>query len=184
MNYCDITEINTPRLTLRKLKLSDAERFYEFAKDIRVSKYMNWITHSSVYDSENSIKRSIEAYEKGKYYRWGIALKENDTLIGIIQLLSFDEKRNSCSFAYMLSCEHWGNGYGTEALSAVIGFAFDSMAVDIIEADIFSENIASSKVLEKCGMTYTDTIKDKYEKNGAFHNADKYVITRDKYYSP
>ena len=180
MKYIDITEINTPRLRLRKLRLSDAKEFYKFAKDGRVSKYMNWIPHSSVSDSQKSILKSIEEYEKGKYYRWGIAVKENDALIGIIQLLGFYEERNSCSFAYMLNFEYWGNGYGTEALSAVIKFAFENMSVDSIEADIFSENIASAKVLKKCGMTYTDTIKDKYDKNGVLHNADRYVMTRDK----
>lgn len=180
MNYCDFTEINTSRLKLRELRLSDVESFYEFAKDLRVSKYMNWVPHSYVRDSINSIGKSISSYGEGKYYRWGIALKDNDALIGIIQLLSFDEKRNSCSFAYMLNYDYWGNGYGTEALSAVIRFAFENMSVDAIEAEIYSDNIASAKVLEKCGMVYTQTIKGKYEKNGALHNADRYVMTRDR----
>ena len=77
----------------------------------------------------------------------------------------------------MLNYDYWGNGYGTEALSAVIDFAFDSMRVDEVFADIFSENIASAKVLEKCGMVYTQTISGKYEKNGVLHNADRYVMT-------
>ena len=59
MNYCDFTEINTPRLKLRELKLGDAESFYEFAKDLRVSEYMNWIPHSSIRDSITSIEKSI-----------------------------------------------------------------------------------------------------------------------------
>lgn len=178
MNYCDIIEINTPRLVLRKLRISDAEAFYEFASDKRVSVYMNWHTHATVLDSENSIRASVNAYEKGKYYRWGIALKENDTLIGIIQLLAFDDEKNSCGFAYMLNRDYWGNGYGTEAVRSIISFAFENMQVDVIEVDVFSENVASLKVLKRCGMIYVKTIDDKYEKNGVLHDADRYVMTR------
>ena len=179
MIYTEIADINTYRLKLRKLTNGDAKEFYKFAGDERVSKYMNWIPHSSIIDSKKSIEKSIENYEKGKYYRWGISLQEDGSLIGIIQLLAFDDSRNSCSFAYMLNYDCWGRGYGSEVVAAVINFAFEKMLVRIIEADVFSENKASAAVMKKCGMIYIDTIKNKYEKDGVFYDADRYVITRN-----
>ncbi len=179
MKYHNIININTLRLKLRKLTIGDTKEFYKFAGDSRVSKYMNWIPHSSILDSQKSIEKSIENYEKGNYYRWGIALQEDNSLIGIIQLLAFDDSRNSCGFAYMLNYDCWGRGYGSEAVDAVIKFAFENMLVKIIEADVFSENKASAAVMKKCGMIYIDTIKNRYEKDGVFYDADRYVITRN-----
>ncbi len=183
MEHTGISEITTRRLKLRKLTSIDADPFYQFASDKKVAQYMNWTPHNSVSDSTKSIEKSIEEYKSGKYYRWGISLKENDYLIGIIQLLAFDEKRNSCSFAYMINYDYQGKGYGTESLSAVINFAFDNMCVDMIEADIFSENKASSAVAKKCGMVHIATIKHKYTKNEIPYNAERYVITREQYLS-
>ncbi|MBQ2729457.1 MAG: GNAT family N-acetyltransferase [Clostridia bacterium] len=181
MKHTGISDITTNRLKMRKLKLSDADAFYQFASDTKVTKYMNWIPHTSISDSINSIEKSIKEYENKSYYRWGISLKENDHLIGIIQLLAFDETKNSCSFAYMLNSEYQTKGYGTEALSAVIQFAFKKISVEVIEADIYSENKASSVVAKKCGMIYNGTIKDKYTKDGILHRADRYTITREQY---
>lgn len=179
MIYRAFTEINTPNLILRKLRLSDTCDFYEFASDEDVSKYMLWTPHESISDSEKSILSSLEKYEKGKYYRFGIALKDTDRLIGIIQLLSFDEEKESASFAYMLARDFWGLGYGTEALTAVINYAFEQLEIQMIEADHFTENVSSGAVMRKCGMSYVDTVKDKYEKNGRKYSADTYILTRE-----
>jgi len=181
MKHIGISEITTHRLKLRKLQSCDAEDFYKFASDKKVSQFMNWIPHTSISDSIKSIEKSIKEYESKQYYRWGISLKENNHLIGIIQLLAFDETKNSCSFAYMLNSDYQNKGYGTEALSAVIQFAFEKISVDVIEADIYSKNKASSAVAKKCGMNYTGTIKDKYTKDGTLHSADRYTVTREQY---
>ena len=180
MTYSKITDISLHRLTLRRLKITDAKHFYRFASNKNVSKYMLWVPHKSIEESMHSIERSITKYEEGKYYRWGIALKDSDVLIGIIQLLSFDETHNSCSFAYMLGEEYWGNGYGCEALSGVINYAFNSLGIDTIKADHFSQNIASGKVMRKCGMTHIGTSLKKYEKNGVLFDTENYVILRTK----
>lgn len=179
MKYANFKELTTERLVLRRLMPSDAENFYKFASDETVCKYMLWNTHKTISDTITSIDKSIKSYEKGGYYRFGIALKDSNILIGIIQLLAFDEIKSTCSFAYMIAKESWGMGYGTEALKAVINFAFSCMDIEIIEADHFSVNAASGAVMRKCGMTYIETVKSKYEKNGIIFDADRYVIQKN-----
>jgi len=62
-----------------------------------------------------AIERIIARYESGNCYSWGIALADDNSIIGRIDLLRFDEQQNSCSFAYMIGSAYWGLGYGTEA---------------------------------------------------------------------
>ena len=109
-------------------------------------------------------------------YRWGIALKEDDTLIGVIELLRFDEDTNTCSFAYMLGCDYWNQGYATEALGAVIRFAFEKLEIDRIMVDHMTPNAASGAVMRKVGMTHTGTELGKYEKHGRVFDAELYEI--------
>ena len=179
MIFSQFAELDTPRLRLRKLRRTDEADFFRFAGSEAVTKYMLWKPHASLSESEASIAKTLVRYETGKCYRWGIARKETDTLIGIIDLLAFDEARNVCSFAYMLSEAYWGLGYGTEALNAVLDFAFREMKVRAVEADHFAENEASGFVMRKAGMEYVRTEAQKYEKNGRRFDAPLYRIDRN-----
>jgi RimJ/RimL family protein N-acetyltransferase/NTP pyrophosphatase (non-canonical NTP hydrolase) len=123
-----------------------------------------------------SIEKTLARYDSGNCYRWGIAQKEDDTLIGVIELLRFDEDTSTCSFAYMLGCDYWNQGYATEALSAVIRFAFEKMEIDRIMVDHMAPNAASGAVMRKVGMTHTGTEQGKYEKHGLMFDAECYEI--------
>lgn len=181
MKYVEFEQLTTSHLRLRKLRRGDAADLFRFGSDEAVCRYMLWEPHGAVEESAASIEKSLRGYETGKYYRWGIALAESDTLIGIISLHNFDEERSACSFAYMLAREHWGKGYGTEALEAVIRFAFERMDMERIEADHFSENPASGAVMRKAGMRHVGTVSGKYEKDGRRYDAEAYILTRDQW---
>lgn len=182
MIYAEFEERNTPNLILRKFRIDDAETFYiRVGGNKKVTKYMLWEPHESVEESFQSIRKVLRRYEEGNTYTWAIALKEDDSVIGRIDLLRFDEQDNSCSFAYMIGDEYWGKGFGTEALSTVLNFAFDKMNVQIVIADHMSENIASGAVMKKVGMSYIQTHAAKYEKDGCSYDADEYRITYEEW---
>ena len=179
MKYAAFSPLQTPRLRLRKLKSEDAPLFYSrLGGNEAVTRHMLWMPHTDVSQSEESIQRAIARYDSGKFYRWAITLAEEDSIVGIIDLLGFDEASGTCSFAYMLGRDHWGMGYGTEALNAVFRFAFTQLQVTAIHADHFAENPASGAVMRKAGMTYQGTVPQKYEKNSVLHDAPQYRITR------
>ena len=180
MRYAAFETIETPRLQLRPIRMDDILEYYEqLFGDGDVCRYLTFDPHQDISESMASIEKTLARYEEGRCYRWGIALQEDDRLIGIIELLRFDEETSTCSFAYMLSCDSWNQGYGTEALSAVIRFAFEKMEMQKIVADHMSENIASGKVMEKAGMHHVTKHVSKYEKSGVYHDADEYMITMD-----
>ena len=56
---------------------------------------------------------------------------------------------------YWLGVEHWGQGYATEALHAVIDYAFTDLAHEALQAGARVTNPASRRVLEKCGFQWT-----------------------------
>ena len=182
MYYAAFRTLETPRLYLRKLEAEDAPLFYtRLGGNASVARYMLWVPHSDLSQSEASIQRAISLYDTGRFYRWAITLAGEDSLIGMIDLLRFDEQAGTCSFAYMLGEEFWGRGYGTEALKAVLDFAFRDMEMAAVEADHFAENPASGAVMRKAGMRYTHTIPGLYEKNGIRHDAPQYRITREEW---
>ena len=179
MDCVAFAELHTKRLRLRKVRREDAPQFFRFAGSDTVTRYMLWKPHQNIAESVASIEKSLIRYKDGKYYRWGIVLKDTDVLIGIIDLLGFDEEKNTCSFAYMIAQDFWGKGYGTEALRAVLEFAFERMDISAVEADHFADNAASGTVMRKAGMQYIGIEPGKYEKNGISYDAPRYRITQE-----
>ena len=66
----------------------------------------------------------------------------------------------------------------TEALTRVIDFAFDELGLNRIEGDHFVENPASGRVMEKSGMKKEGYARQKYCKEGVFHDAVLYAVLK------
>lgn len=182
MVFPEIRELKTPRLILRKLTMADVPQYYErLGSSEPVTRYMLWNPHQDISESVASIQKALRRYEGGKCYRWGIALREDNALIGVIELLRFDEEKSTCSFAYMLGEAYWGMGYGTEAVKAAFRFAFEDMEISAVIADHMTANPASGAVMRKAGMSFVQTIPHAYEKNGIPYDADQYRITKDEW---
>lgn len=180
MEFAAFRELKTQRLVLRRLVPEDAAAYFARLTSCEtVTRHMLWQSHRDISEATDSIQKVLRRYEEGRCYRWAIARKEDDSLIGIIDLLSFDEDQNSCSFAYMLGEDYWGQGYGTEALQEVFTFAFAEMQIGTILADHFTDNPASGAVMRKAGMHCTGILPKKYEKDGIWHDAAQYCITKE-----
>lgn len=177
MIFPEFHELKTERLVLRKLSMEDVPLFYErLGGSEKVTEYMLWEPHKDISQSAASIQNALRRYDQGKFYRWAISRKENSEIIGIIDLLRFDEESSTCSFAYMLGEAFWNRGYSTEALKAVLNFASVEMQISSVIADHMSGNPASGAVMRKAGMQHIRTIPGKYEKHGNWMDAEEYRI--------
>lgn len=180
MKLVKFENIKTNRLLLRNLKLSDTEEYYKkIGGNEAVSKFMLWDTHKNVEETKELVSSWVKMYDEPQFYKWAITLKETDELIGIIQLLRFDEKENSCEVSYMISDSYWNKGYTTEALKAVLNFGFKKIKLDSVIADHYSENIASGKVMLKAGMKYTGRVPDRFENAKGYKELDCYKISKE-----
>ncbi len=184
MYYPEFENLYTPRLCLRKLTMADVPLYYtRLGRSAKVTKYMLFAPHKDISESAASVEKALKRYREGKCYRFCIALRETDELIGVIEPLRFDERDDSCSFAYMLAPDFGGQGYGTEALTAVFDFLFHKMGIQHIAADHMAENAASGAVMRKAGMIRCGMVPRKYEKDGIFHDAVCYAISREQWLS-
>lgn len=180
MKYVPFRNLETPRLILRDIRMEDVQEYYErLWGDGDVCRYLLHNPHQDIGESYEQIQEILQQYEAGKFYRWGITEKGDDSLIGIIGLVRIDEETSQCSFAYLLACDYWNRGYGTEALREVIRFAFEELELKRIVADHMAENPASGAVMRKAGMTHIGTEKGKYEKQCVLHDAEVYEIRNE-----
>lgn len=182
MRYVEFENLYTARLCLRKLTRDDVPLYHARLSGSReVTKYMLFQPQQDISGTAAVVEKVLSRYETGRCYRFCIALKESRELIGIIEPLRFDEENSSCSFAYMLGSDFWGQGYGTEALKAVLDFLFRDMEMELVQADHMGSNAASGAVMRKAGMVYQGILPDAYEKDGVLHDAPQYSITRSQW---
>lgn len=181
MRYAEWKPLETEHLLLRKLQLGDVYEYYErLFGDADVSRYMLFDPHQTIMESLESVQRKLKRYEEENFYCWAVERKEEAGLIGLVELLRFDEQADTCSFVYMLGCNYWNQGYGTEMLKAVFQYAFEELEVERILADHMTENVASGRVMEKVGMKHIGTETGKYEKLGFRYDAEIYEICNEK----
>ena len=95
--------------------------------------------------------RERAAAHIGHPHAFAIRTRNDNTLIGLTSISTY--RTGDLEVSYLLFPEHWGKGYGPEAVTATIAWAFENLHIEKIIAVTQSQNIASTKLLKAIGMT-------------------------------
>lgn len=140
--------LQTDRLDLVEIGQSHLTDIFSLFSDDRVTKYYNIVTLKEEKDAQSYLDWFRNRFALKAGIRWGIVLKGTTKLIGTAGYNNFTTQHRA-NLGYDLHPDHWGHGYVTEALTAVIEFGFARLLVNRIEAEVMPGNIASEKVLNK-----------------------------------
>jgi [ribosomal protein S5]-alanine N-acetyltransferase len=145
--------LETERLYFREFTLQDAVCLYEMHRDPAITKYTgDPIPWDSVALVEHILAEAILPQYKNNIGRWAVHLKENDTFIGWCGLKDIGAE---VDLGYRFIQKYWGNGYATEAASAVLEWGIRQGFQNLVgRADL--ENKASVKVLSRIGFSYSE----------------------------
>lgn len=152
--------LETDRLLLRKMSMTDVFDVFDYAQDPEVAKYTSWSAHKTIADSEQFLEAVIAKYGTGQPMDWGIVHKQDRKLIGSCGFASWERPHSRAEIGYTLSRQYWGQGYMTEAVKAVIAFGFHVMMLNRIQATCMVDNLASARVMQKVGMQYEGTLRE------------------------
>ncbi len=152
--------IETQRLLLREMRLSDAEALYEMDSNPNVHKYLWNKPLTSITEVHDYIHLVREQYIKNKIGRFVVILKETNELIGWAGLKYNTEMVNNkvgfYDIGYRLNEKFWGKGYASEASFAWLKYGFEQMQIEVMDAAAHTENVASNNILQKIGMKMTE----------------------------
>jgi ribosomal-protein-alanine N-acetyltransferase len=142
--------ISTGRLVLRKPRPEDSESiFRNYATDSEVTRFLIWHPHTQLDQTRAFISACIRSWQEGKRFPFVISQAGSVEAIGMIELRLETFK---AEVGYVLARDHWGKGYMTEALRAVIDWCFEQPGIYRVWAVCDTENYASARVMEKAGM--------------------------------
>lgn len=175
--------LETDRCILRKIELNDALNLYEYLSRDEVTKYYDLDTLTSKQQVVDLIQGLLYRYKVGRQIRWGISLKSNNNIIGTCGFHALEPDHYKAEIGYELHPDYWGTGIMSEVLARVVGYGFEEMNLNRIEAFYQPANTASKKVLEKNGFIYEGLLKKRFFTKGNFVDVALCALLRDDYLS-
>lgn len=171
----DSIKMNGKHIYLRFLEEKDAEamkqlylgnrEFFQKYSPKRDEDYYTYERHLK------SIKNAIESRKIDKEYSFGIFLKENDCLIGDLDLTGvLRDVLQCCYIGYSLDSKYNGKGYMTEAVRLVAEYGFNQLHLHRIVAGVMPTNIGSLRVLEKVGFEKEGIARKNVKINGKWED--------------
>jgi [ribosomal protein S5]-alanine N-acetyltransferase len=157
----DLSEhrVETERLVLRRLTEDDIDDYYRLFTDPEVTRYLPTRGEPIPRESfDGAVERGALHWGTHGYGIWVVCEPDTGTLIGQCGL-RFLEDIGETEVLYAFARRTWGLGYATEASRAALKWGFGRGLLDHVVAFAVPENAASTRVMEKLGMTVEGPVR-------------------------
>ncbi len=154
----------------KPLSTSDALEIHSYASDENVSRFIGWQLMHSLNETYEHIEKMMKRESEGSYLYASIVLKSTQAVIGTVMIFNFNSEANHAEIGYVFNSSYWGNGYGTEAVSLLNDFAFKTLKLHKLHANVVAANIGSTRILEKNGFELEGRLKDYYFIDGQYYD--------------
>jgi ribosomal-protein-alanine N-acetyltransferase len=152
----------TKRLRLRFLYEADLPALYAMYSHPEVMRYWSFPAWTDIAQAQQMLRNTQTGYQSGSELKLGIERKADQVLVGMCSLFEFLMPSRRAEIGYALGRPYWGSGYMYEALQALLGYAFNSMHLNRLEADIDPRNLPSAKTLERLGFKKEGHLRERW----------------------
>ncbi len=170
--------LSTPRLRLRPLCESDIPALFRIFSDPEVMRYWSTPPWQSIDEAAKLVARDQAALLQGDYLRLGLELQSGGELVGHCCLFSFNEQSKRCEIGYGMARQYWGQGLMHEALQALVEYAFTTLQLNRIEADIDPRNQGSANSLARLGFVKEGHLRERWIVNGEVSDTGLYGLLK------
>lgn len=165
---------------LREFREDDAAKVADIIGDDRVTYWLSFDSRSGQ-AAEKMIEATLDratSQPRTEYYL-AIAQADDDSLVGLIRLALTGVR--AAKLGYSIRAEDWNKGYGSEAVSLMLNFAFSSLDVHRVTAAVGPDNIRSVSLVEKFAFKYEGRLRDHVFTNGSWRDSLLYSILQEEW---
>ena len=145
--------LRSSKLELKKIEDRHLRELFDIYDNEKVFEFCGIIPKHNLQTVSKMIGHFDRDYQKRSRVKWGIFQKsQNDTLVGIIEAMDFNQKVDMVTIGYYLAEAYWGKGIATEAVHMIVKYLFEEVAINRIQAEVMPLNEPSKKVLLKNGF--------------------------------
>ncbi len=182
MNTRTFTNLETPRLVLRRFRESDLASFIAYRNDREVARYQSWDSISRA-EAERFIKQ--QSHQRpgvpGRWFQFAAEVKAGGALAGDCALLVVRSTRRTGEIGYTFAREFQHLGLATEAAQAVLDFAFESLLLTRVIATTDCRNGPSVALMERLGMKREGHLLHHAFFKGEWCDEYRYAMSREEW---
>jgi ribosomal-protein-alanine N-acetyltransferase len=172
--------LETSRLILRRFTRADAAAYFAIFSQPDVARYTSRPPFTQLAEAEQRVSEIIGYYANDQGFQLALERKSDAQLIGACTLHAIHHQNRRAELGYSLGRACWQNGYMHEALCALVDYAFRSMNLHRLEADIDPRNVASEKSLARLGFAREGLMRERWIVAGEISDSAVYgLLARD-----
>ena len=172
--------IPTQRLRLRALTPADVPALFGVFGDPAVCRYWSRPALPDLAAAAALQDEIAQSFAARTLFQWGLAERDADTIVGTCTLAALSPEHRRGELGFALAQAAWGQGYIAEALPALVAFAFDTLGLHRVEADVDPRNGRSIRALERVGFAREGYQRERYYLEGEWQDAVLYgLLQRD-----
>ncbi|MGE5224437.1 MAG: GNAT family N-acetyltransferase [Omnitrophica WOR_2 bacterium] len=173
--------LTTSRLTLRQVRLSDADALFAIKSDPRVTSEYAQEPHQSLDDTRGWIQRLIKSYDQRDGLFWCLTLKGESNVIGGCPYWNFGPGFHSAEIGYELHPAYYRQGLMSEAITAILTYGFNELGLHRVEANPLARNTASKNLLLKLGFKYEGNLRQRIFFRGVYEDQLYYGLLKEEW---
>jgi len=179
MSMDNFPTLHTQRLLLREIVRSDAPALFAIHGN---SELMRWFGTDPLPDLQ-AAEALIDTFAGWRKLpnpgtRWAMQLRSEPRLIGTCGLFNWHRSWKKCTIGFELATAFQGKGLMREALSAILSWGFDEMALNRVEAQVHPLNLASLRLVRSMGFVQEGCLREAGYWGGTFHDMLQFSLLR------
>ena len=168
----------TERLELRWLTPDDAPALLAVFGDPAVCRYWSRPPLPDLVAAEELQREIAQLFAERSLFQWGVVERGTSAVIGTGTLAALSAEHRRAEIGFALARTAWGRGYAREVVAALLAFAFDTLGLHRVEADVDPRNAPSIRTLEGAGFVREGCQRERYFMAGEVQDAVLYGLLR------
>lgn len=169
---------------LRAAERDDIPIFLRWINDRRTSRFLTIMSPLSLPLEERFFDRMLDEQGKGTWF-FVVCRLEDDRPVGTISLFSVDLTNGAAGLGVLIGDpDDTGQGYGSDAIAALVGFGFGSLRLERIWLDVYDSNERARRVYERLGFVHEGTLRHAMFREGRYLDVHRMAVLREEWQSP
>lgn len=168
--------IDASRVFLRELAAADAPALLAIFGDPEVCRFWSRPPLEDLRAAQALQAEVREYFDARTLFQWGLVERETGTVVGSCTLAALSVAHRRAELGFALARPAWGRGYMAEMLPALLSFAFGTLRLHCLEADVDPLNARSIRALERLGFVREGYLRERYLLYGQTQDALLYGL--------
>jgi RimJ/RimL family protein N-acetyltransferase len=171
------------RLTARRLEARDLEAFAAYRNDPDAARYQSWTSFSQREAGEFIAAMALKNPGDAGWFQFALQSRDDNSLVGDCGLNIVEDDPRLAEIGFTIARAHWNKGYASEAVRALLNYAFNAFDIHRVTASADPRNAASCRVLEKAGMAKEAHCRKSLWFKGEWADDAVYAVLREDWQS-